>query len=132
MGSIGKAEQQNLPLLTENIIFSSIFLFSFFFQVRGHSVQEAALRFRPAPPQHQDRLQGQLQVRGAGEGGHQRRQHTAAGGGILEDRQVLPHLLPGTLLRVQHHLLARVHPVRQPDAAALFLAAAAAAEDGRR
>jgi len=41
-------------------------------QVRRHSVQEAALRLQPAPNEHQDCVQGQLQVRGAGAGRDQR------------------------------------------------------------
>ena len=81
------------------------------FQVRGHPLQEAALRLLAAPPQHQDRVQGQLQVRGPGAGRHQPGQPHPAGRGVREDRQVLPHLIPHTLLHLQHHLLAGIHPV---------------------
>jgi hypothetical protein len=37
-----------------------------FFQVCRYPVQEAAVRLGHAPVEHEDRVQGQLQVRGAG------------------------------------------------------------------
>ena len=81
------------------------------FQVRGHLVQEAAVRVGHPPDEHQDRLQGQLQVRGARAtiGGQRGVGRAAAGGGVLAHRQVLPHLLSHSVLHLQHHLLAGIH-----------------------
>lgn len=84
------------------------------FQVRRDPVQEAAVRLGDPPDEHEDRVQGQLQVRGARAAvGRQRRAgRQAAGGGVLAHRQVLPHLLSHPLLHLQHHLLARIHSVK--------------------
>lgn len=83
----------------------------FFFQIRGDPVQKAEVRIRAASNEHQNRLQGQLQVRGPRKGRDERRVAAAAGRRILADRQVLPHLLSNPLLHIQHHLLASFHLV---------------------
>lgn len=62
-------------------------MFIFIFQVRRHLVQKAALRFSNSSHEHQDRLQGQLQVRGSGEavGGQCHPRCQATGRRILEN-----------------------------------------------
>ncbi len=78
------------------------------FQVRCDPLQEAAVRVGAASHPHADPVQGELQVRGAA-GARRGVVGAAAGRGVLEDRQVLPHLLPHPLLHLQHHLLDGFH-----------------------
>ena len=55
------------------------------FQIRCDPVQEAEVRQWAAQGEPEDRVQGELQVRGAGEVTRQPgRHHAAAGGGVLE------------------------------------------------
>lgn len=48
----------------------NICFLSFLLQIRSYIVQKAAVRLQPASNEHQDCVQGQLQIRGAGKSRH--------------------------------------------------------------
>ena len=85
------------------------------FQVCGHLVQEAEVRLCHPSYEHQDRVQGQLQVRGSGEAVgrqcHPGRQATCRR--VLENRQIFSHLISNLILRLQYNLLAGIYSVKE-------------------
>ncbi len=83
-------------------------------QVRSHPVQEATLRVRDPPAEHEDRVQGQLQVRGPGEavGRQLTLGRQTVGGRILASGQIFSHLISAFVSRLQHHLLAGIHTIK--------------------
>ena len=93
----------------------SIYILISMFQVCGHLVQEAEVRLCNSSHEHQDRVQGQLQVRGSGEAVgrqcHLGRQ--ATGRRVLENRQIFSHLISNLILRLQHNLLAGIYSVKE-------------------